>query len=108
MNLSRETSTENAFSRSEWYVPVMDKLIGGFMMSLMQSGSADTWAASARKADKQHRDTVKMAEIEVFAIIVFSLAGWTPASFRTERVLFRPSGVNLRGFLCGVHGYASA
>ncbi len=31
-----------------------------------------------------------------------------PDSFRPERVLFRPGGVNLRGFLCGVREYASA
>ena len=30
------------------------------------------------------------------------------ASFRPERALFRPGGVNLRVFLCGVHRYASA
>ena len=29
-------------------------------------------------------------------------------SFHPERVLFRPAGVNLRGFLCGVLMYASA
>ncbi len=81
MNLSGETSTENPFSRSDWYVPLMDKLTGGFMMSLMQSCSADTWAAGAKKADKQHRDTARMAEIEVFVVIVFSLSGWAPAVF---------------------------
>jgi hypothetical protein len=57
----------------------MDTLIGGFMMSRMQRGSADTWAAGAKKAGKQHRDTVMMAEIEVIVVIVFSLAGWAPA-----------------------------
>jgi hypothetical protein len=30
------------------------------------------------------------------------------ASFSPERILFRPDGVNLRGFLCGVPMYASA
>jgi hypothetical protein len=29
-------------------------------------------------------------------------------SFRPERVLFRPGGVNLRASLCGVRKYASA
>ena len=53
----------------------MDKLIGGFMMSRMQSGSADTWAAAARNAGTQQRDTVRMVEIEVFVVIAFSLAG---------------------------------
>ena len=34
---------------------------------------------------------------------------WGPlASFRPERVLFRPGGVNLRVSLCGVPTYASA
>jgi len=46
------------------------------MMSRMQSGSADTCAAGARKAGKQHRDTVRMAEIEVIVVTVFSLVGW--------------------------------
>ena len=57
----------------------MDKLIGGFMMSRMQSGSADTWAAGAKKAGKQHRDIVMTEEIEVIVMIVFSLAGWAHA-----------------------------
>jgi len=32
-------------------------LIGGFMMSRIQSGSADAWVAIA---GRQHRDTVRM------------------------------------------------
>jgi len=64
----------------------MDKLTGGFMMSLMQSGSADTWTAGAKKADKQHRDTAKMAEIEVFIV-------YSP---RQDGRLLYPKGWHLR------------
>ena len=39
------------------------------MMSRMQSGSADTWAAGARKAGRQNRDAVRMTESEVFVVI---------------------------------------